>query len=717
MSRSSRSRQGLGRSGDAVSETLGTVLLTGITIVIATGFGVAVFGVFSGGSDTPHPTAAFTINAEPGLSYVNVTLREGSSFPVADARFSLRMNDSTLGDGTIIAPLATGRFSPGDVMRFDLTSGTVAEGASFAFYAVDLESGELIGYATATVPRPGDLPAFVSNVPSAGTPSFSPTTVAADGATTTVITIPISSSFGMGLLDSVTANLTAVGGSSQFPLNDEGIDGDAIAGDGVYTGRFSVSSSTLDPSATSGSANIGVTVTDVFGNKVTSPDGVLNLVASDLLGLLLNQSAALTGLISNSTAATNVLGVGGISRNIPSSSTVYDLVITNFTFRDLAEIDNDAILYRISDLQDTTKTWVAAIYFANCATSPYGGIAEITMSRDGVAGKASYIPTSPTGCYPVDYDSKINLAEVNRSVNATGASPVWTVTGNGSLYSYQAANISSINQGIVPYFGDTQPTADPHGSLEDLGLGTATVTWSTAPSPTAVFSYTTTGLTVAVDAAGTTSTPHTYSWNWGDGSTSTGLTATHAYAAAGSYVVTLTATNSVGSGSIAHTVTMNGTSWPVCPPTTIVSGSIGDCSLIRSATDSSAATTLAETNVAGLRQASVEFTIGGAAEPALSHTITARARQISGTTEALALQIKDPATSLWLTPPSFTWSTTTMTTTPTPYVILAGSAYWNGGAPMLRFVDANCATVDATCSGTDNNVATWEIDWVQVVSS
>ena len=700
-----------------MSEILGTVLLTGISIVIAAGFGVVVFGVFSGASDTPHPTAAFTVDARPQLSFVDVTLREGSSFPIADARFSLLMNGTPLSAGSIAQPLVPGRFSPGDVMRFNLTSGTVAEGASFVFHAVDLESGEMIGYATASVPRAGDLPAFLANVPSTGSPSFSPTTVAADGATTTVVSIPISSSFGMGLLETVTANLTAVGGSAALPLNDAGVDGDAIAGDGVYSGRFSVSSSTLPSGTTAGSARVAVTVTDVFGNRATSPEGVLNLTASDILGILANYTAAMNSLIANSTAATNILGVGGISRNIPSSATIYDLKVTNFTFRDLSELDNDAILYRISDLQDTTKTWVAAIYFADCAASPYGGIKEIVMSRDGIAGRASYVPTSPTGCYPVDYDTVINLAEVNRSINATGASPVWTVTGNGSLYAYQAAGIDSINQGIVPFFGDTQPTADPHGSLDDLGLGTATVAWSTTPPPVARFAYTTTGLTVTVDASHTTGLPTSYSWTWGDGASSTGVTATHTYAAAGSYGVSLAASNSAGTGVIAHSVAVNGTSWPSCPPTSIAAGTLADCASMASASDAAASATLSETNLAGLRQASIEFTMAGAAEPTLSHTITARARQASGAAETLALQIKDPASGLWVTPPSFTWSTTTMTTTATPYVIPAGSAYWNGGAPMLRFVDANCAAADGACTGSDTNVATWQIDWVRVVSS
>ncbi|MET0933770.1 MAG: PKD domain-containing protein [Mycetocola sp.] len=70
-------------------------------------------------------------------------------------------------------------------------------------------------------------------------------------------------------------------------------------------------------------------------------------------------------------------------------------------------------------------------------------------------------------------------------------------------------------------------------------------------APVAAFQATTAGLTVSTDASGSTASDGatlTYSWNWGDGTPDgSGVTASHAYAADGDYVITLTATDSLGS--------------------------------------------------------------------------------------------------------------------------------------------------------------------------
>jgi PKD repeat protein len=70
--------------------------------------------------------------------------------------------------------------------------------------------------------------------------------------------------------------------------------------------------------------------------------------------------------------------------------------------------------------------------------------------------------------------------------------------------------------------------------------------------PTARFTHTEDVLTVAVDGSGSTDpdgSALTYAWNFGDGSTATGATASHTYADGGTFPVTLTVTDAAGAAA------------------------------------------------------------------------------------------------------------------------------------------------------------------------
>lgn len=707
------------RRDDAVSEVLGTVLLTAMTIVLAGGFAIAVFGSFTG-SDTPSPTGAFAVEARGGLPYVNVTFREGTSFPTDAATFALLLDGAPLSAHAIPNQLAAGRFSPGDVMRFPVAGG-VSPGANLTFFAVDADTGDVIGRAFASVPASGSLPSFSASSVVASAVSFSPATLTADGANVTTIRVSLAASHGVALTKSVIADLSSVGGGSLL-LRDDGTGGDAVANDGVFSGQFSASSGALPAGAAGGSATIPVTVTDILGRATSGGSGTLSLAAAATA-----TSADFAAALANATSATNVLGVGGISRNVPNSTALKSLVVTNFTWRDITAIRNDVILYRITDLADTTKSWAAAIYFSDCAIGngggPYGAITEIVFTRDGVPGSAQWRPTSPTDCWAVDYDTRLDLANLNLSVNATGESPSWTarsqtisgsiLTTNPQTYSFVNAGIGSINQGIVPYFGDTQPTANPHGSVDDLGLSTAQIEWTRHTMPNAVFTWARAGLTVAVDArAGDPQgvPVESYTWTWGDGTTTTGVTSSHTYAANATDTVTLAVRSVFGSVATANaTILHDGNSWLSCPPAATAWGDVTSCAAAQNSTDSQAAMRLTETHSGGARHLLVTFTMGAFPEPSRAHTLQARAGLASGTAEALALQVLDPTSGVWTT--HATWSGAMTTSTATPLT----NAQWNAGQPTFRFVDANCVT--GACAGSDSATTAWDIDWVRVVSS
>ena len=98
--------------------------------------------------------------------------------------------------------------------------------------------------------------------------------------------------------------------------------------------------------------------------------------------------------------------------------------------------------------------------------------------------------------------------------------------------------------------------SNPFGSSSS----SQTVTVSgTGTAPTAAFSFypgsPTTYNTVSF-TDGSTNTPTSWSWNFGDGSTSTAEYPTHAYSSAGSYTVILTVSNSGGSATLTHPITV-----------------------------------------------------------------------------------------------------------------------------------------------------------------
>lgn len=102
----------------------------------------------------------------------------------------------------------------------------------------------------------------------------------------------------------------------------------------------------------------------------------------------------------------------------------------------------------------------------------------------------------------------------------------------------------------------------------------------TAQKPTAKFTDTASNLKVDFDASGSTGTaPLSYAWAFGDGTTGSGVSPTHTYAKAGTYSVKLTVSNSAGSNSVTHNVTV--TAAP--PPPQCVTASKGNMNAQRDA--------------------------------------------------------------------------------------------------------------------------------------
>jgi PKD repeat protein len=117
------------------------------------------------------------------------------------------------------------------------------------------------------------------------------------------------------------------------------------------------------------------------------------------------------------------------------------------------------------------------------------------------------------------------------------------------------------------------PTVLPAATVAEHHLvGTSGTVPNTAP--TAAFTAAVNGLAVAVDGSGSADAEGpltTYRWDFGNGTTGTGATASHTYAAAGTYTVRLTVTDAAGATATAtRSVTVTAPPAPEPPATGVV---------------------------------------------------------------------------------------------------------------------------------------------------
>ncbi len=151
---------------------------------------------------------------------------------------------------------------------------------------------------------------------------------------------------------------------------------------------------------------------------------------------------------------------------------------------------------------------------------------------------------------------------------STDGGTTWTTTAtyNGTLSTWtpesiQIPALAGQPNARLRFRLDTDTSITRDGwHLDDIVVTGASTVCVTIPySPTADFTTNSpvvlgSPLVFSNHSSGTP--PVTYRWDFGDGLTSTATNPTHLYATAGDFTVTLTATNSVGSDAVSHTVTV-----------------------------------------------------------------------------------------------------------------------------------------------------------------
>lgn len=512
-----------------VSEILGTILLTALTVTLVGGFGAVVLATLSDAGIAP--TGDFLLEVEPGARTVDLVYASGSTFDLAEASIVVRVNDTQAPvTHTVVRSASADRFSPGDLLRLDLPADAPTPGAGTRVAAVvyHIETNQPIGGASTAVHGAASA-AFSAGSVRLSDVTFSPASVVADGTQVTSVTATVESTFGQRYVRDVFVNLSAVGGPSAAHLRDTGEMGDAVAGDGTYTLQFAPSPAAVPLLVDRASAELTLTATDVSGRSASASSALLVLASPDRAG-----GTSSTG--SGISVSNKVVGGAAFTR-VPGSSQVASLYLTNFTFIDELEVNNDQIAVRISDLVDPTRTWTAWVHFTYCDSRP--AVESITFLRDGVDGSAVY---EPDACFPIALTSRVDLSFPPASRNMHGATQGWSVSGAPSLFNLENASIGGLNGAMIVHFGDKTPWTS-----SKTGLGQADLAWNYRP--VASFTWSTSGAALSVDARASYDLEGpiaSYRWDWGDGTSGTGATALKTYATSGNRTVTLTVTDGYG---------------------------------------------------------------------------------------------------------------------------------------------------------------------------
>ena len=541
------------RADEAVSEVLGSVMLVALSVTMLGAFGGLVLSTVM--SDTPTPPAAtFSLEPQRNASTVDARLVSGSSLALAETMLILQVDGSDRLDGSHVTDgAAVGRWAPGETLRLNLSAPLASDERIF-FMAVDVTTGKTIGIAYAAVPGDASGTAILQNVLSA-TLSFDASPLTADGLSSGNATVQVTSSMGLVLVDRVVLDLTAVGGASAVTLHND-------ANDGVYTAEFVVEGYTFDSLPGHVNISIPATVYDIVG-----------------------KTAATSATLYLTSAPHSKAGAGVVYRDIGSSAVITDEGYVNlsaFTFRDEPALDSDQIELRVSDLADSTKVWSAIVNLdrSGC-TGP--AVTSIVLRRDGLAGNVTYTPAG--GCFLIDADARLNLANVSTSLDAGGATPSWTAVGTASDYIYASAGIGASNEALISFFGDALSA-----SRFDAGISQADFSWAppasnvaTAPGSISTLSAARgdTFVDLSWSAPGDGGSPITGYKIYRGGVIIDTIGVNTTYRAAGltngvEYTFRVSAVNAIEEGELSNTVTATPAAVPSAPQT--FSATEGDAS-------------------------------------------------------------------------------------------------------------------------------------------
>lgn len=470
------------RSGQdvAVSDMVGTLLLV-LAVVLAGGGLTAV--VAANLQVTPPPSASLSLaSASAGDTTLRLALRSGDTLALSELRLLLQRggNQTAVPQVSWTTPNAT-LLRPGESITFPVAPAIAA--------------GETVRVTVLHATANAQLAALTTLAPANATPLPAPTLVAAatpssiiaDAATASLLTVRVSHPLGALGVASLRANLTnlsiaAKSANATLTLRDEGTEGDAFGGDGVYSallraainttpGNYTIPITAFDiagyPAATT-SVNLNVTanLTGLLGNLTGSGGGnltvgeIANLSAAvaniSVLGNLTLLLANLTGQTPGAAVLNGTVASEGVRLAVPTSQNISTFLLRNFSWErhNPALLQYDAAVFRI--LGGGGYAWSAYLKFDYISNTP--SITRLEMwNANSTAGRTVYLPAANGRVSMVDLT--LNMTNPTQSGFTCSAvcSPPTT---------YQNANIQGRPVFIISWMRDEFNNPD----ASDLGI-------------------------------------------------------------------------------------------------------------------------------------------------------------------------------------------------------------------------------------------------------
>lgn len=449
-----------GRHDAAVSDVAGTLMMVG-AVVLAGGLLTAV--VTDTLSAAPPPAASFALApVEVGDATIRLSLRHGDAIPLDKLAITLQR-----GEAVPVAVLASEWSTPdptmlsaGDRLSFPLVPAAAAD-ERLAVRVTLLDPPALLASLAATT---GSAAAALG--PATLAAHLTPAALYADGVAAAKLTVRVSHPAGASAVARLAADLHALGFASGYAnatvaLNDAGLDGDLVGGDGNW-------SALVRPPATTAvrAYEIDVNATSLDGLPAGRTTVTLNVTGN----------SAGTGGGSGGGGGGSVTGgscygcvvTGGVSSyegtrlSAPTSENLSTFRLRNWTWDKLtpAKMHNDALVIRIVN---GSAAWSAYFRFDYVASTPC-----MTYARFWTAtNETVYVPRNITGtggsatpCLPLT-DLDLNLTA------PVAAEQLVRVSGNADPESlYKAAGIKGHTTFILAYLRDEDPTGQDELSQE-----------------------------------------------------------------------------------------------------------------------------------------------------------------------------------------------------------------------------------------------------------
>lgn len=232
----------------AVSDIVGTMILLAVTATLISAAAVAVLPD-DGGREAP-PLDVLVL-AQEGDDEVVLTHAGGSEIVQGDVRAVLTVNGAAAYDG-LLGP-ASEDWSLGERLALDAGDDLDA-GDAVHVHLVWTPGGATIADASIQVPRTPTLEAADGSLGIEVMFENGQTEISASPGTTVLLFATVDHPQGRAFVRTVEADLGEVGGAGALPLHDDGAAGDAVAGDGVWSGYV-----TIPPALSDGRRDLRVT--------------------------------------------------------------------------------------------------------------------------------------------------------------------------------------------------------------------------------------------------------------------------------------------------------------------------------------------------------------------------------------------------------------------------------------------------------------------------